>query len=274
MKLFRYFILVITVLLCSVCCTAQESKEYIYQDSSILYPAEDTAVVAAPAEATADDSDEEDDFVDTVLYKNGHLLSPDSVKVLKNDKAFAYAKNLDSLLNALQHKQKEKEAEDDGANLSWLVRFLTSKITKVIFWILAVAFILFILYRLFFADSFFRGSTTRMSSGIVKDEEELKDTDFNKKIKDALAERNYRMATRWLYLQTLNELSQANNIIYGADKTNRQYYYELGGKPYQQDFAALCSHYEYVWYGEFETNEILFSKIQNSFKQFNSRIKS
>lgn len=275
MKFTRHFIFVVSLLFCTAYCTAQ-SKEYIYEDSSIVYPQQDTLIPAAPDEAATDEEVQDENYtsqpvIDTMLYHNGHLLSPDSVRALKNDKAFAYAKNLDSLLNALQHKKEKKQ---DDADVPWILHFLASPLTKYFFWLLAGLFILFILYRLFFADGFFRGTSTRMQSAIVQDEEELKNIDFNKKIKEAAAEKNYRLAVRWLYLQTLHELNAAGNIIYGADKTNRQYYYELGGKPYQHEFGQLCSHYEYVWYGEFETDETVFSKIKNGFTQFNGRIKS
>jgi hypothetical protein len=40
----------------------------------------------------------------------------------------------------------------------------------------------------------------------------------------------------------------------------------MAGKKYSRAFAALTLDYEYVWYGEFEIDEVTFNLIQDKFK--------
>ncbi|MFT3679750.1 MAG: DUF4129 domain-containing protein [Ferruginibacter sp.] len=271
MKFFKAIILTAVLWFCNLSSGAQDNKEYIYQDTSFINEQADTN--SATEAEDNEDYDEDTYTIDTSLYNNGHTFSPDSIRRLKNDEAFLYAKNLDSVLRSMNARQKKAE-EQRNPEESWLVKFLSSKITRYFFWVLAACFILFVLYRLFFADGFFRRSAMRTDRVSLKEEETLQEVDLNKQIAAAVAEKNYRAATRYLYLQVLQQLADMEIISYAADKTNRQYFYELGGKPYQQAFAEISSHYEYVWYGGFEIGGDMYEKINNSFKQFNRQVKN
>ena len=140
---------------------AQAQKKIIYEDSSLLQkeeqvsaPVEEiveivpdsTAVVQAPVTAS-----EEDEPADTTLYKNDLNLSYDSIKNWKNLKAYAYTKYLDSLLKSI----KKKEPNQPAPRRSILSGLFNSDIVTVLLWILAIAFVLFILYRLFLAEGAF-----------------------------------------------------------------------------------------------------------------------
>ena len=93
--------------------------------------------------------------------------------------------------------------------------------------------------------------------------------DFDAAVDEAVSQRNYRLAVRLLYLQTLKRLTDAERIQYKPDKTNRQYVYELAKSPLQPGFEALTRQFEFVWYGNFPVDEPRFGSIQQQFQSFN-----
>lgn len=265
MSFCRTIILFCLVVFCCFKSTAQDTN-YVYRDSSLLnVNVDDTA-------ATQDTSDEDNDEyeADTVLKNNQLFIEPDSVSVLKRSKSFAYAKNLDSLLNAYQLSLRKQEQPDEK-KLSWLEAILFSSVTVYFFWLLAISFIAFILFKLFFTQGFFQRPYAKTNVTALPDEalHSLADTDYGKLIAQAVGSGDYRMAVRYHYLQTLQKLAAKGVIEFTPDKTNHQYVMELLGKPYKNAFALLTLHYEYVWYGEFEIDATIFEMVQTKFKQFN-----
>lgn len=99
--------------------------------------------------------------------------------------------------------------------------------------------------------------------------ENIHATDFDVAVDDAVGQRNYRLAVRLLYLQTLKRLTDAERIQYKPDKTNRQYVYELANSPLQTDFELLTRQFESVWYGDFPVDEARFGPIRQQFQAFN-----
>ncbi len=99
--------------------------------------------------------------------------------------------------------------------------------------------------------------------------ENIHEIDFAKAVDEAVSQRNFRLAVRLLYLQTLKQLSDANRIDYKPDKTNRQYVYELTTSSLQSDFEKLTRQFEFVWYGDFPIDEAQFAALQTTFNQFN-----
>lgn len=98
--------------------------------------------------------------------------------------------------------------------------------------------------------------------------ENIHEIDFDTAVEQAVTERNFRLATRLLYLQTLKRLTDAGRIIYKPDKTNRQYVYELVNSPLQADFEMLTRQFEFVWYGDFPVDEARFGQLRQQFRQF------
>jgi hypothetical protein len=258
---------------------AQDSN-YVYKDTALLY--EDSVALVerelqmdsvSNGDAEADDAISGDDYItDTILISNQLTLNRDSVSALKNRQSFAYIKNLDSLL--LERQQMEDKDTDSTDHLSWLAAFFASPVTKYFFWILAGVFIIFIIYKLFFAEGFFQSSYAKSRVTVYDDEagDLSKTADYGKLILQAVNGGNYRLAVRYHYLQSLQKLAAKGLIQFTTDKTNYQYVKELSGKAYKSEFASLTLNYEYAWYGEFEIDEALFNTIQNRFKQFNSGV--
>ncbi|MGV3557741.1 DUF4129 domain-containing protein [Larkinella arboricola] len=99
--------------------------------------------------------------------------------------------------------------------------------------------------------------------------ENIHEIDFDQQIDTAIQQRNYRLAVRLLYLQTLKHLSNRNLIDWKPDKTNRSYVYDLAQSPLQPEFETLTTQFEYIWYGDFPITEERFKPLQESFVRFN-----
>ncbi len=263
------------LLLLSFVVNAQQKQYNKGSDSTVILDEK----VEAPVEETVvtEETKVQDTlFIDTTVYYNRLEISPDSIAAWKNDKAFAYAKNLDSLLKARQQKdaKKEKEKENESPDQSWLARLFSSGIFQVIMWVFAIAFVLFILYNLFLTEGAFRKKTKSAKVVMPEVEEEVinSESDFDVMIRQAVTSGNYRLAVRYQYLQTLHKLADKQLIALAGDKTNYQYVREISNQNYKNDFAALTLNYEYVWYGEFAIEEGIYRRMETGFSQFNNKL--
>jgi hypothetical protein len=267
-----------------------QDKKYVYQDSTLeqaeeLYaPPLTNEVIQAPVEEVVTEEVKEERkeiIIDTALNYTMLTISPDSVEQWKSLQAFGYVKYLDSLLKARKENAKKEEKKDEdtdspssGNGSSWLDRVLSSGGLQVFLWILAITFVLFILYKLFLTEGVFRKTPKSIKENTPAAEEEVitSDSNFETLIKQAAQTGNYRLAVRYQYLQTLHKLAGKNFVELATDKTNYQYVREITNQNYQQDFAALTLNYEYVWYGEFNIDIIIYKRMETDFYQFNSKL--
>lgn len=90
--------------------------------------------------------------------------------------------------------------------------------------------------------------------------------DFEKLIKESLESGEKRAAVRYYYLWLLKIMAQNNYIEWDIEKTNSDYLYELQKPAHKEEFTYLSYLYNYIWYGEFEIDEITFKKAENRFK--------
>ena len=274
-----YKIISISLLLMGFLSEAHAQKKIIYEDTSLLQkeeqvkaPAEDftitdsTAVEEAPVAAM-----EENEPVDTTLYKNELNISYDSIKNWRNSKDYAYTKYLDSLLKNIKPKEVKEPTRPRRSFLSGL---FNSDIVTVLLWTLAIGFVLFILYRFFLAEGAFKRRSKSAKNAEAKVEEEIitKESDFEALIRQAIQSSKYRQAVRYQYLRTLHLLAGKNMLALARDKTNFQYVSEISNRNHKQPFAALTLNYEYVWYGEFEIDKNIYEKIESNFRSFNQKI--
>jgi hypothetical protein len=91
---------------------------------------------------------------------------------------------------------------------------------------------------------------------------------FEEEIEKAIANRNYRLAVRLLYLRSLKQLNDAHLIDWQIEKTNSAYLNELTNNEQRRSFSILTRQFEYVWYGDFPIDGQLFQNINISFIDF------
>jgi hypothetical protein len=225
-------------------------------------------------EEAGNDEDEEADILsDTTVYITSIKIYPDTVAAWKNNKRFAYMKDIDSLLKIKQ--QEELDALNKRLKSrpnTFFQKLFSSGILQLLFWAVAIAFVLLILYKLFLSNGIFKRNVARSPVNEVPEEEKIATVaDYDKLIHQSIKLGDYRMAVRYLFLKTLVQLADKELLHYAADKTNYQYVQEIGaGK--KNEFASLVLNYEYVWYGNFALNAELFTAIEKIFTSFNSKI--
>ena len=242
---------------------------------AVELPAQD---VVAPAIDTSTDetgSDEYDDkdtndqtlspyFSDT-LTPNYRSIVYDSIDAINSDKGFYYKRYMDSLLRATQNKPQKPPSK--GADLRGTGFFRS--IFGVIFWIVAIGLFGYIVYRLFLSNSSFLSRNRKNVESDIKLTTEATTNDPEAQLRNAIKNGNYRMAIRYLYLQTLSRLAERKFIEINTNKTNYEYVNEVRKHKFANEFASLTLKYEYVWYGEYPVDEKLFGQIQTGFVQFN-----
>ncbi len=225
---------------------------------------------------------------DTSLKKYQYAIEDDSMQEYRKDKDFAYMKYLDSLLrktkdlksdtftinNANSFKRKNGNQNNDPQKNKLKFNLFNKFGVKIFLWLLAICFIGYVLYKLFAGGDFFKSNYKNKPFLDSQAREEVASdiSAYDKLIAQAVVNKNFRLAVRYFYLQTLQRLSDSAALQLSADKTNFQYVNELHGKPYQNEFASVTVNYEYVWYGKFEINEETFKNLSNDFRAFSKKI--
>ncbi|MEO6540681.1 MAG: DUF1206 domain-containing protein [Ferruginibacter sp.] len=268
-------IIYISLLLLPFLSAAQAQKKFVYEDTALLQKDEELAEEIKDVENTTGNNNDAISFdgerTDTSLYKNNLSLPYDSIRNWRNLKEYAYSKYLDSLLKNRKKPELKQTPRPSGSGL--FDNLLNSSFIRVLLWALAIAFVLFIIYRLFLADGVFqRRSKAKKDEAEVAEELITDESDFDALIRQALQNGNYRQAVRYQYLRTLHLLAGKNFIELAPDKTNYQYVREITNRNHQNDFAALTLNYEYVWYGEFNIEKHTYQKIETNFTSLNQKL--
>ena len=226
----------------------------------------------------------------TIIYKDtdsakNNLNENDTIGHWKNKREFAYIHTLDSLLRKQKNLRTDTVSIDEntgkinrnrvqGNDMSGLNKILNSLPVQIFFWALAFIFILFIFYFVFFKNGIFRGGRKKQIVG--KDEEpvdELADiSSYDSLVSQAEKENNYNLATRYLFLRTLKNISDKELIHFAGDKTNREYLDEMKNHTYFSEFGWLTRNYEYLWYGKFTIGSEEYAKLKERFNLFNKKV--
>jgi Domain of unknown function (DUF4129) len=242
------------------CCLT--SGNLVAQDTTI------EEIVQPPAEEINEAEADEAEISDTALISSVTTFSNDSILSYKKQKEFSYIHKLDSLLKANQdealRKQKKKPA----------VEFVNPfPLLRLILWGLAIAVVVFVVYRLFLGKDGLFAAPVKNKKLEIQEEELTDETYIDQQLKQAIAVGNYRLAIRFLYLQTLSKLADKGWLQLSPDKTNYQYVKELTQKDLKNEFALITLHYEYAWYGDFAIGQEIFNPVQNEFENFQNRVK-
>ncbi|MES2328966.1 MAG: DUF4129 domain-containing protein [Bacteroidota bacterium] len=201
---------------------------------------------------------------------------------LKKDKAFwyvgeiekfqgrkmIYRRMLDSLAKMKQPLPDDEQLLDDENS--------TQSLVSIILWILIIGILAFaLIYFLaanklsLFAKRDIVSQTTGDSDGPAIN---IFESPFAAMLLKAESERNFRLMTRILYLQTLRLLSDRNIIKYNPAYTNLEYLHQLRATDHYADFFTITRHYEYVWYGKFELTEPVYRQVEIAIRSFQNKI--
>jgi len=200
---------------------------------------------------------------DTNETINIRKLDEKSIEKYLNDKDFDYSYELAqapiSLWDRIWNWLMEKLASLFG-------RSFNVPEVRFVFVVLILILIVFLLLRTEIGKLFF---TNKKRAGIDYEieKEDIRKLDIDQIIVEAISQKNYRKAVRYLYLKLLKELDKKELISWTFNKTNFDYAQELKKKELQSDFKLLSKYYEYIWYGDFQINENRFQGIHEKYLQ-------
>ena len=262
MKMYKPLFLLLLIGSFARPCFAQTDSEYDTTfNNIILNEPTDTSSSGFAAEVLGD----------TLINFRDLELRPDSMQGLKNKKSYAWIKSMDSLLRDMEKKSNDERSTYKAPPMpSFFERFFGSTFLQVILWLLAGLAVSYIIYQLFLNKGAFSSSTRRRKKHEIEDEEDdtdIRDKDYASRARRAEEAGDYRRATRFLFLQTLQKLQDTQLIVYSVDKTNSAYLREM---PYakRNDFSRLSLYYEYIWYGNAAVSKEIFDTVQAKFNSF------
>jgi hypothetical protein len=152
-----------------------------------------------------------------------------------------------------------------GSLMSYIGVFL-----KYLFLALGLAAVVFLVLRVMGVDvtGLFKRKPADAGVPYAETLENIHEINFDTGIDAAIAQYNYRLAVRLLYLKALKQLSDAGLIHWQLDKTNTAYIDELTNAEQREAFTVLTRQFEFVWYGEFTINGQAFQNIKTLFANF------
>ena len=254
-KLSYHFLILLAGLVFSSNIYAQVSTDTTETTIDAATPAEDDESIVEE-EATT--------YYPDTLRRELRSIVYDSVQAVNSDKGFYYKRYMDSLLRATQLKVRKPRRNVDLSGSDFF-----SSIFGFIFWIIAIGLFGYLVYRLFLSNSSFLSRNRKNIASDIAVIEEENASDPDALLRNAIKSGNYRLAVRFLYLQSLKRLSEKKFIEINTNKTNYEYVSEIRRHKFANEFASLTLQYEYVWYGEYPVDERLFEQIQDGFTQFN-----
>jgi hypothetical protein len=162
----------------------------------------------------------------------------------------------------------------------WLNRILESLLraaattdwVSVLVVALALIAIIYVAMRLMNVDPIIllRKTQAPLKGGVL--EEDIHSLDFEKLIREAVQQQQYRLAIRLLFLQALKLLADHHHIHWQPGKTNHDYLEELTDDRLRSGFSELNFYFEYAWYGNFTISPKLFAKVAAVYENWKSTV--
>lgn len=144
---------------------------------------------------------------------------------------------------------------------------------KTVLIILGIAAVIFFIWKLMGDKTkLFGGKGTKGLPYQIGDED-IHAISFEDAIKEAVANGNYRLAVRLVYLHSLKLLSDKELIDWKPGKTNTTYLFELKDHPSFSSFNNLTQEFEFAWYGGEEVSKDHYEEIDAAFNDFKLNIK-
>ena len=166
-----------------------------------------------------------------------------------------------------KQKNEQPKNQTNYINQQWL---------RTLFWILLIAgFVSLLVWFLATSDiNLFRNKQKTIADDVLAQEEgeNIFEMNFEKEMRNAINDENYRLAVRLMYLRTLKDLSDRNLIKYTHEKTNSDYLFQLAASPYYKKFFRLTRSFDYTWYGKFPLSRDGFSTVQHDFNNFKQQL--
>lgn len=201
----------------------------------------------------------------------------DSIKEWQKDRGFRYMKDIDSILRSRSDLKSDTLHLNDNGRVtsrrdSRLNQFLNIPIVTKLLTILAIGFILFIVYKILLTAGFFNKKRRKIPARVDEELENVESPQLGDLIAKSEEMGDYGRAVRYRYLLLLRLLAAKNLIHLSNEKTNLDYIKEVRAHSFQEDFREITRYYEYIWYGEFTPDPYLWERVKSSFIQLTNKI--
>ncbi len=164
--------------------------------------------------------------------------------------------------------------------LSWLIDSLFSKATttdfgRFLMYTIAIILTIVVIMMLLKVNAFkvFYSGADQGKQGYQVFHENIHEMNFDTLIHEATEKKEYRLATRLVFLYSLKILSDKHLIDFSPGKTNHDYVEELQKGEIKTGLNELSFYFDYAWYGGFAINEVQFQKIKSTFSFWREKIK-
>ncbi|WP_323788635.1 DUF4129 domain-containing protein [Psychroserpens sp.] len=245
MKPFKFFFY---ILLCVQYATAQANDSIIIYDDSTI----------DVKEITEDDLD---------TYKNDDAFNYIEVEPEENFLARAFNRFISWLSNIIREIVEAIFGVGEAQGLLYFIFYILPY--------LILAILIFLLIRFFLkvnSRTLITGQKEKAGFQFTEDEQIIKNEDINALINNAIQQKNYRLAIRYYYLQSLKHLTEKQVIIWQQEKTNEDYITEIASDSIKSSFKNITRIYDYVWYGEFNIDQLRFESLKIPFESLNKSI--
>ena len=172
-------------------------------------------------------------------------------------------------VNKAPERQKEKEINTEKKD--W---YDNAWVSQLLWFLVIAAFVALLIW--FLASSniklFRRRSMILMNNDEDLTEENIFSLDYEKEIRKAVAQQDFRLAVRLWYVYLLTELANKNLIEFKHERTNSDYLSQLSDSPYHRGFFRLTRNFECTWYGHFELSAGTYALLERDFMTFKQQL--
>lgn len=156
------------------------------------------------------------------------------------------------------YEPRRRRTSSGGSRaLDWLI-----PASKALIW--GMAFIVLAGAAVLLARSFLQGQAqpTREVSEEEDRIEDIEALDLDTLLARAQEQGQLRLASRYLFLSLLRQLSRRGLILWKADKTNQEYVSEIRVPELRERLGRITWAYEYAWYGGYSPSPEQFRQLQ------------
>lgn len=226
--------------------------------------------------------------------KTINRISVDSIKITKPEQ-LGDPKSVDFRIPSESKikdykKQKDFQYDQEAKEPGWFARFLAwiasllgrgfGGAVTLPFWsylilgilIAVIIYIIFKVFKINFRAIFGKQKLKPEESDISIYSNDVNELDLDKLSAEAILNKEYRLAVRYLYLANLKKMSDKNIIKWSLHKTNMSYSHEIIDPDMRKEFVYATIIFDHVWYGEISLNESSFERIKAELDNFKRMI--
>lgn len=107
---------------------------------------------------------------------------------------------------------------------------------------------------------------------LEKSDQPIPESQLDRLLREALAQKQYRLAIRVYFLAIMGRLSEKNRIQWQKGKTNRAYLQEMEAHADHAVFQHLVRFYERTWFGKIDLGENEYRENVPFFETFYQKL--